>query len=56
MSNVYGDKGSWDPIASVDAVVGTSYRLASGNFSMGTGPSGTTGINGVKFKFNRVKL
>lgn len=53
-SPVYGNKGGWKSNASVDATVGKAYKLAVGNFAKGSGPSGTTGINGVKFTFKRV--
>jgi hypothetical protein len=51
---VYGNRGGWQVVAEVDARVAASYKLASGNFLKGSGPSGTTGINGVKFTFKRV--
>jgi hypothetical protein len=53
-SPVYGNKGGWSSIASADATVGGAYKLAFGNFALGSGPSGTTGINGVVFTYKRV--
>ena len=52
-SPAYGNKGGWHSIASVDATVGKSYKLAFANFALGSGPSGTKGINGVIFTFKR---
>lgn len=54
-SPVYGNKRNWTSIVAVDAVVGRSYKLASGNFALGRGPSSTTSIVGVMFTFKRVK-
>ena len=53
-SRVYGNKGGWSSVASADATVKKSYKLASGNFAKGSGPGGSTGINGVVFKYRRV--
>ncbi|UII33667.1 hypothetical protein LVD17_07525 [Fulvivirga ulvae] len=53
-SPIYGNKGKWMPIAYADATVGRAYKLAYGNFAKGTGPSSTTGINGIIFTFKRV--
>ncbi len=53
-SQVYGDKGNWRPVASINATVGNGYKLASANFAKGSGPSGTTGINGIVFIFKRI--
>jgi len=50
----YGNKGGWTSIAAVDATVGKAYQLALANFAKGSGPSGTTGINGITFTFKRV--
>ena len=52
-SSVYGNKGGWRSVASADATVGKSYKLAFANFALGSGPSGTKGINGVIFTFKR---
>lgn len=49
----YGNKGGWQSVAFADATVGGGYKLALGNFILGSGPSGTTGINGVIFTFKR---
>ena len=53
-SPLYGNKGGWSPAASVDATMGGGYKLHSGNFEKGAGPSQTVGINGVILTFKRV--